>query len=100
MVDVVRPCRNVAPSPGWEYVAHPQDQLAAFLEIEDALGLDVIGLYHSHPRGPAHPSEVDAARATYAGASHVVVWLEPDEGLGSWTWTPPEFRPEPVEIRY
>lgn len=89
-VEVVHPCRNVAPRPRWEYLAHPQDQLDAFLDIEDARGLEVLGVYHSHPQGPPGPSPVDAARAAYPGASYLVVWLAPEEGWGSWRWTPPQ----------
>lgn len=98
-VEVVHACRNVAPRPRWEYVAHPQDQLRAFLDIEDSRGLDVVGFYHSHPLGPQGPSSVDAARANYPGVSYVVVWLAPAEGWGSWRWAPPKgFEAEPVQV--
>lgn len=92
-------CRNVAPHPQAEYLAHPQDQLEAFLRIEDDLGLEVLGVYHSHPRGPPAPSPVDAARAAFLGASYVVLWLAPAAGWGSWRWEPPRgFVPERVAV--
>jgi proteasome lid subunit RPN8/RPN11 len=89
-------CRNVAAEPRVEFALDPREQVAAFLRIEDELRLEVVGFYHSHPRGPPRPSTVDAARAAYAGASHVVVWLAPKEGWGSWRWGP-GFVEEPVE---
>jgi proteasome lid subunit RPN8/RPN11 len=87
-VEALHPCRNVAPEPRWEYRADPRDQLRAFLAVEEA-GLEVVGFYHSHPQGPAQPSPVDAARASYPGASYVLVWLAPEAGWGSWRWAPP-----------
>lgn len=99
-VEAALPCRNVAGAPEWEYVAHAQDQLAAMLRIEDDLGLDVVGVYHSHPRGPPGPSAVDAARANLPGASYLIAWLAPAPGWGSWRWRPGQpFAPEPVEVR-
>lgn len=98
-IEAVRPCRNVAPEPQWAYVAHPQDQLAAMLELEDDLGLDVVGVYHSHPHGPPSPSPVDAARANLPGASYLLTWLQPVAGWGSWRWTPGAgFEAEPVQV--
>lgn len=85
-VERVLPCRNVAELREWEYKAEPNDQLRAFLAIEEA-GLEVVGFYHSHPRGPPRPSPVDEARAAYPGASYVVVWLAPALGWGSWVWS-------------
>lgn len=38
--------------------------------------VEIIGLYHSHPRGPAAPSKTDVAEAHYAEWVHVVVSLE------------------------
>lgn len=98
-VEVVHPCRNVAPEPRREYVMEPRDQFAAFLDVEDARGLEVLGVYHSHPRGPAGPSAVDAARATLPDASYLVAWLAPEAGWGSWRWRPGRgFEPEAVRV--
>jgi proteasome lid subunit RPN8/RPN11 len=37
--------------------------------------LEIVGVYHSHPRGPAVPSATDAAEAWYPEWLHVVVGL-------------------------
>jgi proteasome lid subunit RPN8/RPN11 len=38
--------------------------------------LDIIGVYHSHPRGEAIPSETDVAEAAYPRWLHVIVGLK------------------------
>jgi len=42
----------------------PRAQLRAFQRIE-AAGLELIGIYHSHPNGPDAPSPTDVAEALY-----------------------------------
>jgi proteasome lid subunit RPN8/RPN11 len=37
--------------------------------------LDIVGVYHSHPRGPATPSPTDLARAMYPSWVYVIVGL-------------------------
>ena len=37
--------------------------------------LDVVGAYHSHPRGPASPSPADIAEAMYPEWTYVIVGL-------------------------
>lgn len=57
-----------------EYMMDPHDQIAAFLDIE-AHGWEIIGIYHSHPTGPAVPSLVDIARAYYPEATYLILSL-------------------------
>jgi proteasome lid subunit RPN8/RPN11 len=38
-------------------------------------GLEIVGAYHSHPRGPAVPSETDVAEALYPDWIYVIVGL-------------------------
>lgn len=49
----------------------PQEQLRAF-EWIDARGLDLVGIFHSHPVGPAMVSAIDIAEATYP-VIHIVL---------------------------
>ena len=87
---------NAAERPRTRYEIAPEEELA-LLEQVDAAGLDVVGFYHSHPRGPPEPSEVDARRAAWPGYSYLVVSLTGDGSeLGSWRWTGERFREEPV----
>jgi len=93
------PVRNVHPRPVGEYQLDPQEQLRVTLEVEDDLGMEVLGFYHSHPAGPARLSATDAARASWPGASYLLVHLRPSEGHLSARWDADanRFVPEPVQ---
>lgn len=78
--------RNAHPRPIGEYQLDPAEHLRLTLHVEDELGLDVLGFYHSHPAGPARFSATDAARATWPGASYLLVYLKPHEGHLSARW--------------
>lgn len=80
------PVRNAHPRPIGEYTLDPQEQLALTLRIEDELGLEVVGFYHSHPAGPARLSATDAARASWPNASYLLIHLAPTEGHLSARW--------------
>jgi len=54
---VVFPMENLASS-SVEFLANPLDVVAAH-NLAEALGLELIALYHSHPFGPAAPSSKD-----------------------------------------
>jgi len=56
----------------------PRAQWRAFQRIE-AAGLDLVGIYHSHPNGPEAPSPTDIAEALYPVAQ--VIWYRVD---GKW----------------
>lgn len=58
------PLTNVAPAPEREYLADPGQFLRALRAME-AEDLSLVGLYHSHPRGPALPSASDTRLAAY-----------------------------------
>lgn len=93
----VFPVRNAHPRPVGEYLLDPQEQLRLTLRIEDELGLEVVGFYHSHPAGPARFSATDAARASWP-VSYLLVHLKPQEGHLSARWDAEagRFRPEEV----
>ncbi len=68
----VAPARNLArDAPRRRYEVDPVDQLAAE-ERARALGLAVVGVWHSHPDHPAEPSERDRAEA-WEGYSYAIV---------------------------
>jgi proteasome lid subunit RPN8/RPN11 len=56
----------------------PRAQWRAFQRIE-AAGLDLVGIYHSHPNGPEAPSPTDMAEALYPVAQ--IIWYRVD---GKW----------------
>lgn len=90
--------RNVHPRPVGEYQLDPQEQLRVTLEVEDDLGLEVVGFYHSHPAGPARFSATDAARASWPGLSYLIVHLRPAEGHLSARWNAEKNRFEPEDV--
>jgi [CysO sulfur-carrier protein]-S-L-cysteine hydrolase len=53
----------------------PKDQIRAFLQIE-ANNLDLIAVYHSHPNGPARPSESDIDQFRYPGVVQLIWSLQ------------------------
>jgi proteasome lid subunit RPN8/RPN11 len=55
--------RNQAQSPA-RFVMDPHEQLQAFNWIESN-GLDLLGIFHSHPAGPSAASATDIAEAAY-----------------------------------
>jgi proteasome lid subunit RPN8/RPN11 len=90
---------NAAAAPRSRYELDPGEQLTLMRDLE-ADGHEVVGFYHSHPRGPPAPSDVDAHEATWVGYSYVIVSLGGDEPVvRSWRWTGERFEREAVEVR-
>jgi proteasome lid subunit RPN8/RPN11 len=89
------PLANAAENPERRYFIEP----AAYLKVLRAArqrSLDVIGVYHSHPRSTATPSPTDAAE----GFSHFIflivgLAMETPE-LTAWTWADGNFTPIPI----
>ncbi len=90
---------NVAPNARREYEIDPEELLACLERIE-ADGNEIVGFYHSHPRGPATPSMTDIDRATWVDYSYVIVDISDDAAVRSWRWRGPAdgFDPERVTI--
>lgn len=74
--------------------AIPPAQHFAVLREARREGLQVIGAYHSHPRGPAVPSATDLAEA-FAGFVFLIAGAEPDPHLRAWQLVAGNF----VELR-
>jgi proteasome lid subunit RPN8/RPN11 len=66
----VFPITNELHSPV-QYRMDPQEQIDAFNQIESQ-GLELVGIYHSHPGGPADPSPTDIAEAYYPEAVYLI----------------------------
>jgi len=62
-VEKVIRVRNQAQSPV-RFVMDPYEQLRAFDWIESS-GLDLLGIFHSHPAGPETASATDIGEAAY-----------------------------------
>lgn len=89
---------NAADTPGTRYEIAPAEELALLERVDDSPH-EVVGFYHSHPRGPLAPSQVDARQAAWSGYSYVIVSLgESPPAVGSWRWTGDGFREEAVRV--
>ena len=51
----------------------PEEQVKAFCQLEE-MGMDLIGLFHSHPNGPGEPSPLDLKEFAYPGVPVVVCY--------------------------
>ena len=56
------------------YRIDPKEQFRVFKQIEDE-GLELVGIYHSHTRSAAYPSNTDVAQAYYPEAVYLIVSL-------------------------
>jgi proteasome lid subunit RPN8/RPN11 len=98
-VEARHPAENVAETPRTRYEIDPREQLE-LMEAIEASAREVVGFYHSHPRGPEGPSATDSAQATWPDRSYVIVSLGGSAGdsIGSWRWTGEEFVEESVRV--
>jgi proteasome lid subunit RPN8/RPN11 len=83
-IERARPARNLDPNARDRYEIDPADHLAAEDEAR-ALGLEVVGVWHSHPDHPALPSETDRQRA-WPGWSYVIVAVAEGQSVGLRSW--------------
>jgi proteasome lid subunit RPN8/RPN11 len=82
-VETVIPVRNQAESPV-RFVMDPYEQLQAFEWIESN-GLDLLGIFHSHPTGPETASPTDIAEAAYEVVQLIVSRTESGwQARGFW----------------
>jgi len=63
--------RNVSRSPT-SYSLGPDQQFRVFKDIENR-GLELLGIYHSHPSSPATPSDRDVEQAYYPEVSYILI---------------------------
>lgn len=66
---------NKADNPGEFYFMEPAEQFKVIKEIRKE-GLEMLGIYHSHPYSPAYPSKYDVELAFYPEAVYVIVSLK------------------------
>jgi len=73
-IERVVPMRSIPPSPD-SYFMDPEQQVEVFSEMEKNVK-SLLGIYHSHPNGPAFPSDTDKNLAYHPGAVYFIVSLE------------------------
>jgi proteasome lid subunit RPN8/RPN11 len=95
-VTIVFPMTNLLHS-ATRYRLDPAEQLAVFDQI-DSLGLELVGIYHSHPAGPDHASPTDIAEAYYPEAVYLI-WFVRDGEWACNAFTIVKRTVSPVDIR-
>ena len=68
------PMRNTEPSPE-TYFMDPSQQVEVFTDMEEK-GEKLVGIYHSHPKGPSTPSGADLKMAFHQDAVYIIISLE------------------------
>lgn len=66
----LKPCANVAKDPRHHFEIPAEDIVWAYEREQD-----VVGIYHSHPRGPEGPSEADRKYAPPGKMRYFIVTL-------------------------
>ncbi len=75
---------------------HPEDIVAASVAAERA-GLEVVGIWHSHPAGPAEPSRADL-RGVWEGWVSMIVGLDAARGTELRAWRTADAGAEELEL--
>ena len=73
VVERVVAVKSDPPAPD-RYYMDPVRQVEVFEEMQKH-GQSLIGIYHSHPRGPAEPSGADVQMAYHRGVAYVIISL-------------------------
>ena len=68
------PMKNTEPSPD-SYFMDPLQQVEIFTEMKKR-GEQLLGIYHSHPKGPSTPSGADLKMAFHQDALYIIISLE------------------------
>ena len=69
------PVGNIAAQPQQHFTMDPQQQIDAFRMLREQ-GEQLFAIYHSHPQGPACPSDTDLQQAGYPDAVQIIVALQ------------------------
>ncbi|MCX6079462.1 MAG: M67 family metallopeptidase [Chloroflexi bacterium] len=70
VVEVVLPVKNAAES-RVRFTMDPKAQLRAMEQLESE-GLEILAIFHSHPKGPSVPSATDIKEAVYPVVN--IIW--------------------------
>ncbi len=69
------PVANVADQPATTFLMDARGQLGAMKDMRER-GEELVGIYHSHPAGPAAPSARDLEFAAYPGVAYLIISLQ------------------------
>jgi proteasome lid subunit RPN8/RPN11 len=72
VITAIYPGANASANPATSYEIAPRDLFRIMREIR-AAGLELLGIYHSHPTGDNYPSPRDIERAFYSDAAYFIL---------------------------
>jgi [CysO sulfur-carrier protein]-S-L-cysteine hydrolase len=93
-VEQVFRARNERASP-YGYQLDPKSLYATFELEEEGHG---IGIYHSHPRSPAEPSQTDINLASYPHWIYLIVSLAGEPEIRAWRIADGRVEEEPLDV--
>jgi [CysO sulfur-carrier protein]-S-L-cysteine hydrolase len=70
----VIPVTSIHPAPD-SYFMSPEEQVEIFTELGEEGG-SLLGIYHSHPKGPSEPSSMDISLAFHPDAVYFIISLK------------------------
>ena len=77
-VEKVYKMTNTSETPELCYFMDSKEQFKIIKEIR-GLGLELVGIYHSHPESQAYPSGKDVELAFYPEAAYIIISLQGGE---------------------
>lgn len=77
IIGAIFPARNACANPATGYEIAPRELFQLMREMR-ALGLQLLGIYHSHPRGENRPSRSDIEQAFYSDTPYFILSASPD----------------------
>ncbi len=97
-VALILPVDNVAATPADRYEMHPAQLVEAQVKAARQ-GLELVGIYHSHPHSQPIPSATDVREAHYPDAIYLIVSLVRDDArFAAWSITDGEVKSLPFRI--
>lgn len=86
---------NASERPEECYFMDSREQLKVVKEIRN-LGLEMLGIYHSHPHSEAYPSARDVELAYYPEVSYLIVSLKDQAELRAFRISEGKIKPEEI----
>ncbi len=71
-LEKVYPVENIAENRRCRFTMDPKGQVHAMRRIRES-GNQWLAIYHSHPNGPAYPSEIDMEQCAYPDLLYLIV---------------------------
>ncbi|MFQ3675043.1 MAG: M67 family metallopeptidase, partial [Endomicrobiia bacterium] len=65
---------NISENPETCYFMNPEEQIKIFKDMR-TLGIEMVGIYHSHLNAPAYPSQKDINMAFYREVYYMIISL-------------------------